>query len=216
MMKATNIPAHLIPSRSAKRAHFDPETVYPILDEAIVCTISYAADNQPFSIPTAFVRYEDKIYIHGSVGSHFMRELEKGMPVCITITLMDAIVVAKSAFSHSVNYRSVVIFGRAEKIEDAAEKMNAFEWLTNKFVPDSWNYLRPVTDKEVQKTTVLAFKLDEASAKIRTGMPNDEEHDKPLPIWSGIIPLETKKLAPLPDELSQHIPLPAHLGGNTF
>jgi len=210
-MKPTNIPAHLIPSRAAKRAHFDPETVYPILDEAIVCTVSYAVDNQPFSIPTAFVRYEDKIYIHGSVGSHFMRELEKGTPVCITVTLIDAIVVAKSAFSHSVNYRSVVIFGKAEKIVGATEKMNAFEWLTDKFVPDSWDYLRPVTAKEVQKTTVLAFTLNEASAKVRTGMPNDEEEDKPLPVWSGIIPLETKQLDPIADELSQNIPLPAHL-----
>ena len=210
-MKTTNTPAHLIPSRSAKRAHFDPETVYPILDEAVVCTISYAAGNQPYSIPTAFVRYEDKIYVHGSVGSHFMRELEKGMPVCITVTLMDAIVIAKSAFSHSVNYRSVVIFGKAQKIDNAEEKMKAFEWLTDKFVPGSWDYLRPVTAREVQKTTVLAFKLDEASAKVRTGMPNDEEEDKPLPIWSGIIPMETKKLAPIADELSQLIPLPAHL-----
>jgi len=210
-MKLKNIPAHLIPSRVAKNAHFDIETINSILDEAIVCTISYAADDQPFSIPTAFVRYEDKIYIHGSVGSHFMRELEKGMSVCITITLMDAIVVAKSAFSHSVNYRSVVLFGKAERIEDAKEKIKVFEWLTNKFVPGSWDYLRPVTPKEVQKTTVLAFALDQASAKIRTGMPNDEEQDKPLPIWSGIIPLETKKLSPVTDELSQNIPLPAHL-----
>ena len=210
-MKSVNIPPHLIPSRAAKRAHFDPETLYPILDEALVCTVSYAADNHPFSIPTAFVRYEDKIYIHGSVGSHFMRELEKGIPVCISVTLIDAIVVAKSAFSHSVNYRSVVLFGKAEKITDATEKMGAFEWLTNKFVPDSWDYLRPVTPKEVQKTTVLAFKLDEASAKVRTGMPKDEEEDQPLPIWSGIIPLETKQLDPIADELSQNIPLPAHL-----
>lgn len=202
---------HLVPSRSAKRAHYDPETVYPILDEAIVCTISYVANGQPFSIPTAFVRYEDKIYIHGSVGSHFIVELEKGLPVCIVVTLMDAIVVAKSAFSHSVNYRSVVIFGKAEKIADDQTKLLAFEWLTNKFVPESWDYLRPVTAKEVKKTTVLAFNLDELSAKIRTGMPNDEAEDQLLPIWSGIIPLETKKLAAIADDLSRDIPLPPHL-----
>jgi len=127
------------------------------------------------------------------------------------ITLIDAIVVAKSAFSHSVNYRSVVIFAKAEKIEDAKIKMDAFKWLTNKFVPGSWDYLRPVTAKEVQKTTVLAFTLDELSAKIRTGMANDEGEDKALPIWSGIIPLETKKLPPIADELSLEIPLPLHL-----
>ena len=203
--------AHLIPSRLAKRAHFDPDTIYPILDEAIFCTVSYSADNKPFSIPTAFVRYEDKIYIHGSVGSHFIRELEKGIPVCISVTLADALVVAKSAFHHSLNYRSVVIFAEAEKIADVETKTAAFEWLTNKVVPGSWDYLRPVKPNEVSKTTVLAFKLDEASAKVRTGMPIDEEEDQGLPIWSGIIPLETKKLTPEADGLSQQILLPPHL-----
>jgi nitroimidazol reductase NimA-like FMN-containing flavoprotein (pyridoxamine 5'-phosphate oxidase superfamily) len=209
VMKTT--PAHLIPSRAAKRTHYDPETVYPILDEALVCTVSYVLDGKPFSIPTAFVRYEDQIYIHGSVGSHFIRELEKGVAVCIVISLIDGLVVAKSAFSHSVNYRSVVIFGTAEKIGDYDTKLKAFEWLTNKFVPGSWDYLRPVTVKEVNKTTVLAFKLDEVSARMRSGMPNDEPEDKPLPIWSGIIPMETKKLPALPDELSKDLPLPPHL-----
>ena len=203
--------AHLIPSRLAKRAHFDLDTIYPILDEAIFCTVSYSADNKPFSIPTAFVRYEDKIYIHGSVGSHFIRELEKGIPVCISVTLADALVVAKSAFHHSLNYRSVIIFAEAEKIEDVETKTAAFEWLTNKVVPGSWDYLRPVKPNEISKTTVLAFKLDEASAKVRTGMPIDEEEDQGLPIWSGIIPLETKKLTPEADGLSQQILLPPHL-----
>jgi uncharacterized protein len=203
--------AHLIPSRLAKRAHFDPDTIYSILDEAIFCTVSYAADNKPFSIPTAFVRYEDKIYIHGSVGSHFIRELEKGIPVCISVTLADALVVAKSAFHHSMNYRSVILFAEAEKIEDMATKTAAFEWLTNKVVPGSWDYLRPLKENEVKKTTVLAFKLDEASAKVRTGMPIDDEEDKALPIWSGLIPLETKRLPPVADELSQQILLPPHL-----
>lgn len=201
----------LIPSRAPKRAHLDAENIYPILDEAIVCTMSFAMEGKPFSIPTSFVRYEDKIYVHGSVGSHFIREIEKGIPVCITVSLIDALVIAKSAFSHSINYRSVVLFAEAEKIEDPEEKTKAFEWLTNKIVPGSWDYLRPVTTKEIEKTTVLAFKIDKASAKVRTGMPNDEEEDKLLPIWSGIIPIETKKLAPVADELSRDIVLPAHL-----
>ncbi|WP_221391666.1 pyridoxamine 5'-phosphate oxidase family protein [Dyadobacter sp. NIV53] len=203
--------SHLVPSRSAKRAHYDQESIYSILDEALFCTISYSVDNRPFSIPTSFVRYEDKIYIHGSVGSHFIREIEKGIPVCITVMLTDALVVAKSAFSHSVNYRSVVIFAQAEKIEDITRKTESFEWLTNKIVPGSWEYLRPIKDNEVRKTTSLAFSLDEASAKIRTGMPNDEEEDKPLPIWSGLIPLQTNRLTPISDDLSKEIPLPAHL-----
>jgi nitroimidazol reductase NimA-like FMN-containing flavoprotein (pyridoxamine 5'-phosphate oxidase superfamily) len=173
--------------------------------------MSFAMDGQPFSIPTAFARYEDKIYVHGSVGSHFIREMEKGIPVCISVTLMDALVIAKSAFHHSVNYRSVVLFAKAEKVEDLKTKTAAFEWLTNKLVPGSWDYLRPVQPNEVKKTTVLAFKLDESSAKIRTGMPVDEPEDEQLPIWSGIIPLQTLKLAPIADGLSVDIPLPSHL-----
>ena len=203
--------AHLIPSRSAKRANYEPETIYGILDEALYCTISYSSENKPYSIPTAFVRYGDRIYIHGSVGSHLMRELEKGIPVCISVTLMDALVIAKSAFHHSVNYRSVVIFAQAEKVEDMASKIEAFKWLTNKIVPGSWDYLRPITEREVLKTTALAFKIDEASAKIRTGMPVDDEEDQDLPIWTGLIPLQTKRMPPLPDKLSEGMPLPSHL-----
>jgi uncharacterized protein len=204
-------PEHLVPSRLAKRAHFDKETIYPILDEALFCTISYVSDGRPFSIPTAFVRYEDKIYVHGSVGSHFIREIEKGIPVCITVTLMDAIVVAKSAFHHSINYRSVILFAKAEKIENAEMKKDAFEWLTNKIVPGSWDYLRPVKENEISKTIALAFSLSEASAKIRTGMPVDEEEDMALPIWSGLIPLQTIRKNPVADKLSLNISLPDHL-----
>lgn len=204
-------PSHLLPSRLPKRSTSDNEVIYAILDEALFCTISYSVDNRPFSIPTAFVRYEDKIYIHGSVGSHFIREIEKGIPVCITVMLTDALVVAKSAFSHSVNYRSVIIFSNAEKVEDWDTKKAAFEWLTTKIVPNSWDYLRPMKDSEVRKTTALAFSLEEACAKTRSGMPKDEEEDLELPIWSGLIPIQTKYLAPVADELSQNIPLPKHL-----
>jgi nitroimidazol reductase NimA-like FMN-containing flavoprotein (pyridoxamine 5'-phosphate oxidase superfamily) len=201
----------LIPSRLAKRASLDEETIHSILDEALFCTISYAHDGNPFSIPTAFVRYGNRIYIHGSVGSHFMREIEKGVPVCITVTLMDALVVARSAFHHSVNYRSVVIFSKAEKVEEPERKTAAFEWLTNKMVPGSWEYLRPIKENEVSKTMVLAFTLDQASAKMRNGMPSDDEEDYALPIWSGLIPLENKKMPPVSDSFSKDIPLPAHL-----
>ena len=204
--------SYLIPSRSAKRAHFDSETIYTILDEALLCTVSCVLDGRPFSIPTAFVRFEDKIYLHGSVGSHFIREIEKGIPVCIVVTLMDALVVAKSAFSHSMNYRSVVLFANAEKVEEYDEKIEAFKWLTNKMVPGSWDYLRPVTESEVRKTAVLAFRLEEASAKIRKGMPNDEPEDKALSIWSGIIPFEVHQMTPIADETSGEIDLPPHLG----
>ncbi len=201
----------LVPSRLAKRAQYDNDTIYAILDDALFCTISYADGNKPFSIPTAFVRHENKIYVHGSVGSHFLREIEKGIPVCISVTHLDALVVAKSAFHHSVNYRSVILFSQAEKIEDLIEKTKAFEWLTNKIVPGSWNYLRPIQEREVMKTTALAFSIDSASAKIRTGMPVDDEEDQGLPIWSGLIPLQTRRMPPVPDAFSGQVPLPRHL-----
>ena len=204
-------PAHLVPSRLAKRASYDTETLYAILDEALFCTVSYAVDGKPFSIPTAFARYEDKIYIHGSVGSHFIREIEKGIPVCISVTLMDALVVAKSAFHHSVNYRSAIIFATAEKVGAPADKEEALKWVVDKIVPNSWDYLRPIKENEVRKTTVLAFALDEASAKVRSGMPIDDEEDMQLPIWSGLIPLEAKRGVPVADELSKSIELPEHL-----
>ena len=204
-------PSYLVPSRSAKRADYDSETIYSILDEALFCTISYCVENKPFSIPTSFVRYENKIYVHGSVGSHFLREIEKGIPVCISVMLADSLVVAKSAFSHSVNYRSVVIFSNAEKVEEKDLKIASFEWLTNKVVPESWEYLRPVKDSEVRKTTVLSFSLQEASAKIRAGMPNDEPEDLELPIWSGIISLNNSRMPAIADESSKNIPLPKHL-----
>lgn len=207
-MKTAN---HLTPSRAAKRAHFDAETIYSILDEALFCTISYALDNKPYSIPTSFVRHGNKIYIHGSVGSHFIRELERGIPVCISVMLADALVVAKSALSHSVNYRSVVLFATAEKVENLPEKLASFECLINKVVPGSWDYLRPVSDSETRRTAVLAFDLAEASAKVRQGMPNDDAEDKTLPIWSGIIPLQNEQLQPVADETSQQIPMPEHL-----
>ena len=205
------IPENLIPSRSAKRANYDQATIYSILDEALYCTISFSQDDKPFSIPTAFVRINDHLYIHGSVGSHFIMALEKGLPVCIVVTLMDALVVAKSAFHHSVNYRSVVVFGNAAKVSDTETKVKAFTDLTNKMVPDSWDYLRPLKDKEVIKTTVLRFSLVAASAKIRTGMPIDDDEDQSLPIWSGLIPLRKGQDAPIADDLSKELLLPPHL-----
>lgn len=199
------------PSRSAKRASYDEATVYSILDEALFCTISYSVDNQPFSIPTAYVRNEDKLYIHGSVGSHFLREIEKGIPVCISVMLVDDLVVAKSAFHHSVNYRSVIIFTNAERIDDFDAKWHFFKELTEKIVPNSWDYLRPMKANEVNKTMLLRFDISEASAKLRTGMPNDDEEDRSLPIWSGLIPVPPKRLTPIADDFSKDIPLPKHL-----
>jgi nitroimidazol reductase NimA-like FMN-containing flavoprotein (pyridoxamine 5'-phosphate oxidase superfamily) len=194
-----------------KRTNYDETLIYSILDEALFCTISYSVDNQPFSIPTAFVRKENKLYIHGSVGSHFLREIEKEIPVCISVMLTDALVVAKSAFSHSVNYRSVIVFSNAVRIDNFDRKYAFFKELTEKIVPNSWEYLRPMKATEVNKTMLLEFDISEASARTRSGMPNDEEEDKILPIWSGIIPIPSKRLTPIADELSEKIALPEHL-----
>lgn len=194
-----------------QRMHYDEDTIFNILDEALLCTVSYSLENQPFAIPTAFVRIGNKLYIHGSVGSHFLMELKKGIPVCISVFLADEIVIAKSAFHHSFNYRSVVIFSQARCIDDIEEKSTVFKLFTEKMVPGSWDYLRPMQIREVNKTMLLEFEISEASAKMRKGMPIDDQLDEDLPIWSGIIPLNREKGTPVPDEKSLNIPLPKHL-----
>jgi hypothetical protein len=186
------------PSRLAKRAHYDAETIHPILDEALFCTVSYVLDGQPMAIPTAFARHEERLYIHGSVGSHFIRSIENNVPVCLSVMLADGLVLAKSAFHHSVNYRSVVVFAKAEKVVDEAEKLHALALITDHLIPNRWADLRPTTASELQKTTVLAFSLAEASAKVRTGGPGDDPEDVDLPTWAGVIPLQTVRLAPIP------------------
>lgn len=203
--------ARTTPSRTAKRAHYDEPTIHAILDEGLFCTISFAQDSQPFSIPTAYAREGNRIFIHGSVGSHFIRAIESGIPVCISVTLMDGLVLAKAGFSHTVNYRSVIIFGKAEKIEDHAQKEAALALITDQLIPNRWADLRPTTASEMRKTTVLAFSLEEASAKVRTGGPNDEPEDRDLPTWSGVIPIKTIRLAPEPDQSSLALPLPDYL-----
>ncbi|MCX6217897.1 pyridoxamine 5'-phosphate oxidase family protein [Spirosoma sp.] len=199
------------PSRLAKRAHYDADTIHPILDEALFCTVSYVLDGQPMAIPTAFARKGDKLYIHGSVGSHFIRSIEQGNPVCISVMLADGLVLAKSAFHHSVNYRSVVVFASAEKVTDGAERLEALALITDHLIPNRWDDLRPTTDSEMRKTTVLAFSLAEASAKVRTGGPGDDPEDEHLPTWAGVIPLQTVRLAPIPKTGDEDIPLPAYL-----
>lgn len=201
----------ITPSRLAKRAHYDEAAIHPILDEALFCTVSYAVDSQPMAIPTAFARRGNRLYVHGSVGSHFIREIEKGGPVCISVMLTDGLVLAKSAFHHSVNYRSVVIFAQAEKVTDETEKLDALALITDHLIPDRWADLRPTTNSELRKTTVLAFSLTEASAKVRTGGPNDDPEDADLPTWSGVVPLQTVRLTPIPREGVNVIPLPAYL-----
>ncbi len=199
------------PSRLAKRATHETDAINAILDDALFCTVSYVLNGQPMAIPTAYARNGDKLYIHGSVGSHFIRSIENGAPVCITVMLADGLVLAKSAFHHSVNYRSVVIFANAEKVTDDTERMEALALITDHLIPGRWADLRPTTDSEMRKTTVLAFSLAEASAKTRTGGPNDDPEDAHQPTWSGVVPLETRRGTPIPREGDELVELPDYL-----
>lgn len=200
-------------TRLAKRGEYDKEVVYAILDEAVFCTLAYVRNNQAFQIPTGFCRVEDKLYLHGSVGSFYMRELgEKKLPVCISVTHLDGLVLARSAFHHSVNYRSVVIFSEAEKVTDQDELYHALEIFTNKIQPGRWNDVRKPSPSEWKATLLLSFKIEEASAKVRTGPPIDDEEDYALDIWAGVVPVKLERKQPLPDKaLKEGIPLPSYL-----
>ncbi|MBL7859372.1 MAG: pyridoxamine 5'-phosphate oxidase family protein [Cyclobacteriaceae bacterium] len=200
-------------TRLPKRGVYDNETVYSILDEALVCTVAFVRDNQPFQIPTGFCRIGNKIYIHGSVGSFYMRELaEKKLPVCISVTLLDGLVLARSAFHHSVNYRSVVLFSQAEKVTNDDEVYEALEVFTNKMQPGRWNDVRKPNSGEWKATMVLSFAIDEASAKVRVGPPKDDEEDYALDVWAGVIPLKIERSTPIPDPaLKSGVTLPHYL-----
>jgi nitroimidazol reductase NimA-like FMN-containing flavoprotein (pyridoxamine 5'-phosphate oxidase superfamily) len=200
-------------TRLPKRGVYDKQTVYDILDEALFCTLSYVRENQSFQIPTGFWRIDNKVYVHGSVGSFYMRELaEKKLPVCISVTLMDGLVLARSAFHHSVNYRSVVIFSEAERVVDDAELYKALEVFTNKIQPGRWADVRKPTAGEWKATMLLSFTLEEASAKVRTGPPLDDDEDYALDIWAGVVPLKQERKPPVPDvKLNQGIRLPDYL-----
>lgn len=200
-------------TRLAKRGVYDQAAVHAILDEALVCTIAYSSNNEPFQIPTGFCRIENKIYLHGSVGSHYMRLLsEKKIPVCISATILDGIVLARSAFHHSVNYRSVVVFSHGELVTDEDELYKAMEVFTNKMCPGRWNDVRQPNNKEWKGTMVLAFPIEEASAKVRVGPPKDDEEDYSLNVWSGVQPIQLERKALIPDpDLKTGVAVPAYL-----
>jgi nitroimidazol reductase NimA-like FMN-containing flavoprotein (pyridoxamine 5'-phosphate oxidase superfamily) len=189
-------------TRLAKRGAYDKETIYSILDEALFCTLAYVREGQPFQIPTGFIRIGDKIYIHGSVGSFYMRELrDKKHPCCISATIIDGLVLARSAFHHSVNYRSVVVFGEAKLVSDKEELYRALELFTEKMCKGRWNDVRKPTDNEWKETMVLSFDITEASAKVRTGPPKDDEEDYTMNVWAGVVPLKIQRQEPIADVL---------------
>ncbi len=181
------------------RGSHDRELINQILDEGFVCHVGFAVDGQPFVIPTGYARIGDKLFIHGSQASRMLRTLGKGIEVCLTVTLIDGLVLARSAFHHSMNYRSVVIFGRARMIDDSEEKSAALRALSEHMIPGRWDDVREPSERELQLTTVLSLPLNEASAKVRTGPPLDDEEDYGLPIWAGVIPLRMVADAPIGD-----------------
>jgi hypothetical protein len=196
--------------RLPDRGKYDAETIHAILDAAFVCHVGFVVDGQPFVIPTNYARDGQKLYLHGSSASRMLRTLAGGIPVCVTVTHVDGVVMARSAFHHSVNYRSVVALGTAVPVEDRDEKMHALELFTNHVAAGRWSEVRTPTDQELKGTSVLALDLAEASAKIRTGGPKDDPEDYALPIWAGVVPMRVVAGDPLPDaKLTEGIPVAA-------
>jgi nitroimidazol reductase NimA-like FMN-containing flavoprotein (pyridoxamine 5'-phosphate oxidase superfamily) len=197
--------------RLPQRAQYDRAIVYQILDEGFICHVGFTVDGQPFVIPTGYARVGDKLYIHGSAASRMLRALESGIDVCVTVTLVDGLVLARSAFHHSINYRSVVALGRASVVEDAEEKLAALIALTEHFIPGRWNEVRGPNEQEMKATLVLSLPLAEVSAKVRTGPPLDDEEDYALPVWAGVVPLSLAAAAPINDpRLSSEIEPPSY------
>jgi uncharacterized protein len=186
--------------REPHRGAYDRETIYKILDEGFVCHVGFAAAEQPFVIPTLYARVGDAIYFHGSAASRMLRGAASGVAVCVTVTLTDGFVLARSVFNHSMNYRSVVALGRATLVDAPAEKLKALHAFTEKILPGRWEDARQPNDKELKATSILKLPLTEVSAKIRSGPVQDDEADYALPVWAGIVPLHLQAEAPIRDE----------------
>jgi nitroimidazol reductase NimA-like FMN-containing flavoprotein (pyridoxamine 5'-phosphate oxidase superfamily) len=198
--------------RLPERGEFDRQTVYKILDDAFLCHVGFAVDGQPFVIPTSYGRIGDKLYIHGSAASRMLRHLSGGIPVCVTVTLIDGLVLARSAFHHSINYRSVVILGNATLVEEPEEKFTALRAITENIVPGRWADVREPNAQELKGTSVLSLPLIEVSAKVRTGPPKDDEEDMAIPVWAGVLPLRVTTEAPVNDPaLSPGLEPPAYI-----
>jgi uncharacterized protein len=185
--------------RLKKRAVYDKAAVHSILDEGFVCHVGFAIDSQPYVIPTLYARADDRLYFHGAMASRMLRTLAEGVRVCLTVTLVDGLVLARSAFHHSLNYRSVVVLGEARLVLDPVEKMRALHLITDHVVPHRWAEVRGPNKLELKQTSVLALPLAEVSAKVRTGPPVDDDEDYALPIWGGVVPIEIHAAAPMHD-----------------
>lgn len=202
--------------RAHQRGHYDRETIDALLDALPLCHVGYVIDGQPLVTPTLQWREGDYVYWHGSSASRALKS-SQGMNVCLTVSALDGLVLARSAFHHSANYRSVMVFGQAELIEDEAHKTASLKRMIDHFYPGRWDELRPMTAQELKATMLLRLPLDRASAKVRTGGPVDDEADYELPIWAGHIPLETKALEPINDNKNLNgVSQPDHLNDHLF
>jgi len=198
--------------REPQRGVYDRESIYKILDEAFVCHVGFSVEGQPYVIPTLFARVADALYFHGSAASRMLGNLSGGIPVCVTATLVDGFVLARSVFNHSMNYRSVVALGKATLVNAPQEKLNALHGFTEKILPGRWMDARRPNEKELKATSILRLALKEVSAKVRSGPPLDDEPDYALPVWAGVIPLRLHAGAPIRDErCDPAIPLPVYL-----
>lgn len=198
--------------RLPERGSHDPETIHAVLDAGFLAHVGFSVDGQPFVIPTLYGHQGDKLYLHGSAASRTLRGLEAGLPACVTVTLTDGIVLARAAFHHSINYRSVVAFGTARKIEGRERKTQALRVIAEQVIAGRWDEVRAPNEKELKATTVLEFSIEEASAKMRTGPASDDEEDYALPVWAGILPLRLQAQEPMPDSrLPDGIRVPDYL-----
>jgi uncharacterized protein len=198
--------------RLAERGEYDRGIVYRILDEAFVCHVGFIFDAEPCVIPTGYGRIGDRLYIHGSAASRMLRSLSGGIPICVTVTLVDGLVLARSAFHHSINYRSVIIFGTAAMVSDPQEKIAALKTFTEHIIPGRWSEVRGPTEQELKATTVLVLGLEEVSAKIRSGPPKDDPADQEIPVWAGELPLRMEAMTPVNDpNLSPGITPPSYV-----
>jgi nitroimidazol reductase NimA-like FMN-containing flavoprotein (pyridoxamine 5'-phosphate oxidase superfamily) len=195
--------------RLPKRGHYDRRTIYDILDAMILCHVGFVQDGQPFVVPTNYARQGDTLFLHGATTSRLIRHAGDGEPVCISVAILDGLVLAKSAFHHSVNYRSAVVFGRGRLVEDDAEKLRALELFTNRIVPGRWQEVRQPNPQELRATAVAAIDIESASAKLRDGPPSDDEDDLGLPVWAGVLPIRQATEDPIPADYSDSsLPLP--------
>jgi nitroimidazol reductase NimA-like FMN-containing flavoprotein (pyridoxamine 5'-phosphate oxidase superfamily) len=197
--EAMNVTERAQIKRVPKRAAYDTETIHAILDAGFLAHVGFCVNGQPFVIPTLYGRCGDKLYLHGSAASRMLRELETGVSACVNVTIVDGLVLARSAFHHSMNYRSVVAFGTARRIEGNEQKTEALRIISDNLIAGRWDEVRSPYEKELKATAVLEFSIEEASAKVRTGPPVDEEEDYALPVWAGVLPLELKPKEPVAD-----------------